>query len=162
MKNNIAFVVGIIAFITAMGVFTWVTDAPAYLRHEPATCDTCHVMDAEYENWYHAGHDGKAVCTDCHLPHQNIASYYIYKGYSGMRDVASFTLKTYPAAIRASKQTDDIVQANCIRCHNDTVESILSGPQAFDRYCWDCHRSAAHGERGLSLEPYPDAEVYHK
>jgi cytochrome c nitrite reductase small subunit len=154
--------IGILVFLAALGVFAWATDAPAYLGHEAATCNTCHVMDAQYENWYHAGHERSAVCSDCHLPHQNIFSYYIYKGYSGMKDVFSFTFKTYPAALRASRQTDGIVQANCIRCHNDTVENILSGPQAFDRYCWSCHRSAAHGERGYSLLPFQDMEVYAK
>jgi cytochrome c nitrite reductase small subunit len=152
----------IAALLLALGVFAWVTDAPAYLGHEASTCNNCHVMDSQYENWYHAVHERSAVCTDCHLPHQNIASYYLYKGYSGMRDVYSFTLKTYPEAIRASKQTDEIIQANCIRCHIDTVETILSGPQAFDRHCWDCHRSVAHGVRGLSLVPFQDSEVYRK
>jgi len=154
--------IGIIALALALGVFTWVTDAPSYLGHEPSTCNNCHVMDSQYENWYHAAHERLTVCTDCHLPHQNIASYYLYKGYSGMRDVYSFTFKTYPAAIRASLQTDEIVQANCIRCHTDTVENLLAGPQPFDRYCWDCHRSAAHGDRGLTLYPYQDSEVYEK
>ena len=154
--------IGIIALVLALGVFTWVTDAPSYLGHEPSTCNNCHVMDSQYENWYHAAHERLTVCTDCHLPHQNIASYYLYKGYSGMRDVYSFTFKTSPAAIRASQQTDEIVQVNCIRCHTDTVENLLAGPQPFDRYCWDCHRSAAHGDRGLTLYPYQDSEVYEK
>jgi cytochrome c nitrite reductase small subunit len=119
-------------------------------------------MDSQYENWYHAAHERFAACTDCHLPHQNIVSYYLYKGYSGTKDVLSFTFKTYPVAIRATKQTDQIVQANCINCHNDTVENIVAGPQPFDRYCWECHRSVAHGERGLSLSPNQDSEVYGK
>jgi cytochrome c nitrite reductase small subunit len=79
-----------------------------------------------------------------------------------MRDVLSFTFKTYPVAMRATQQTDQIVQANCIRCHNDTVENIVAGAQPFDRYCWDCHRAVAHGARGLSLYPYQDSEVYNK
>ena len=162
MKKYLPLMIGVLAFITALGVFTWVTDSPSYLRHEPSTCNNCHVMDAQYEGWFHAAHENFTACTDCHLPHQNIVSYYLYKGYSGMRDVYSFTFKTYPAAIRASHQTDEIVQANCIRCHTDTVESIITGPQSFDRYCWDCHRSVAHGERGLSLYPYQDSEVYGK
>jgi len=154
--------IAIAVLMAALGVFAWVTEASSYLGHEPSTCNNCHVMDSQYENWYHAAHERSAVCTDCHLPHQNIASYYLYKGYSGMRDVYSFTFKTYPAAIRAAPQTDEIVQANCIRCHIDTVENILAGMQPFDRYCWDCHRSAAHGERGLSPFPYQDSEVYGK
>jgi cytochrome c nitrite reductase small subunit len=162
MKKLLPLLLGILFFVAALGVFTWVTDAPSYLGHEPSTCNNCHTMDSQYENWYHAAHEKFAVCTDCHLPHQNIISYYLYKGYSGMRDVYSFTFKTYPAAIRANAQTDGIVQTNCIRCHTDTVETILAGAQPFDRYCWDCHRSAAHGERGLSLAPYQDSEVYNK
>ena len=155
-------ITGIMVFLAALGVFAWATDAPAYLGHEAATCNNCHVMDAQYENWYHSAHAHTAVCTDCHLPHQNILSYYLYKGYSGMKDVFSFTFKTYPAAIRATGQTDQIVQANCIRCHKDTVENIVAGAQPYNRYCWSCHRSAAHGERGYSLQPYQDTEVYGK
>jgi cytochrome c nitrite reductase small subunit len=162
MSFKWALTIGIVSLLLALGLFAWVTDAPSYLGHEPSTCNNCHVMDYQYENWYHAAHTRFTICTDCHLPHQNIASYYLYKGYSGMRDVYSFTIKTYPAAIRATHQTDEIVQVNCIRCHTDTVENILAGPQRFDRYCWDCHRSVAHGDRGLSLYPYQDSEVYGK
>jgi cytochrome c nitrite reductase small subunit len=158
---NWPLLIGLLVFALAMGIFAWTTDAPAYLGHEPSTCNNCHVMDSQYENWFHAPHERSTVCGDCHLPHQNIVSYYLYKGYSGMRDVFSFTTKTYPAAIRASEQTDEIIQANCIRCHTDTVESMLTAsPQPFERHCWECHRSVAHGDRGLSLYPFQDSEVY--
>jgi cytochrome c nitrite reductase small subunit len=162
MVNRVTRILGIIILLAVLGSFAWVTDAPAYLGHEPATCNNCHVMDAQYENWYHAAHAQFAACSDCHLPHQNIASYYLFKGYSGMKDVLSFTFKTYPDAIRATKQTDGIIQANCIRCHAGTVENIVAGAQPFDRTCWSCHRSVAHGERGLSLSPNQDTEVYGK
>ncbi len=153
---------GILVAAAALGVFAWVTDAPAYLGHEAATCNNCHVMDAQYESWAHAGHAQAAVCTDCHLPHQNFVSYYTYKGYSGMKDVLSFTLKLYPDAIRATAQTDRIIQANCIRCHAGTVDAIVYGAQPFDRQCWSCHRSVAHGERGYSLSSFQDTEIYTK
>lgn len=162
MQTRWALITGITALLLALGVFGWVTNAPSYLGHDPSTCNNCHVMDAQYEGWFHSAHVTYTACTDCHLPHQNIASYYLYKGYSGVRDVVSFTLKTYPAAIRATQQTDEIVQANCIRCHVDTVENILADPQPLDRPCWGCHRSTAHGQRGLSLAPYQDSEVYDK
>jgi cytochrome c nitrite reductase small subunit len=162
MQSKWALTTGIVVFLIALGIFGWAANAPSYLGHDPSTCNNCHVMDAQYEGWFHAAHENFAACTDCHLPHQNIASYYLYKGYSGMRDVVSFTLKTYPAAIRATQQTDEIVQANCIRCHEDTVENILADPQPLDRHCWDCHRSSAHGQRGLSPAPYQDSEVYEK
>ena len=50
--------------LAALGIFAWATDAPAYLGHEPSTCNNCHVMDAQYENWYHAAHAQAAVCGD--------------------------------------------------------------------------------------------------
>jgi len=159
MVKKASLIIGIFILVVALGVFAWVTDAPAYLGHEASTCNNCHVMDAQYENWYHAAHKRVAVCADCHLPHQNLVSYYIYKGYSGMKDVISFTFKTYPDAIRATAQTDRIIQANCIRCHEDTVDAIVAGVQPFDRTCWTCHRSVAHGEQGLSLSPYQDTEI---
>ncbi|HTX90316.1 MAG TPA: cytochrome c nitrite reductase small subunit [Anaerolineales bacterium] len=162
MLKKILLLVGILVFVAALGLFAWATDASSYLGHEPSTCNNCHVMDAQYENWTHAAHARVAVCVDCHLPHQNAVSYYLYKGYSGMKDVLSFTFKTYPDSIRATQQTDQIIQANCIRCHSDTVENIVAGPQPFDRYCWSCHRSVAHGERGLTLYPEQDSEVYKK
>jgi cytochrome c nitrite reductase small subunit len=152
--------IGILALVIALGMFVFVAEPFSYMGTNAATCNNCHVMDAAYENWYHAAHSRYATCSDCHLPHQNFVSYYLYKGYSGVRDVVSFTTKTYPAAIRATTQTDSIIQANCIRCHTDTVESIIAGAQPFDRHCWDCHRRAAHGDRGLSLTPYQDSEVY--
>jgi cytochrome c nitrite reductase small subunit len=162
LKKGYFLILGGLLFMAAMGLFAWVTDAPAYLGHEAATCNNCHVMDAQYESWFHAAHGRVAVCTDCHLPHQNLVSYYLYKGYSGMKDVLSFTFKTYPAAIRATAQTDNIIQANCIRCHEDTVDAIVYGAQPFDRQCWSCHRSVAHGGRGYSQSAYQDSEVYDK
>ncbi len=162
MTKKVFLIVGIAVLVSVLGLFAWVTDAPAYMGHEASTCNNCHVMDAQYENWYHAPHARAAVCTDCHLPHQNIVSYYLYKGYSGMKDVFSFTFKTYPAAIRATAQTQRILQANCIRCHADTVDAIVATAQPFDRYCWDCHRSVAHGQRGYAEYPFHDAEVYGK
>ena len=99
MIRRASLIVGIVILLTALGIFAWVTDAPAYLGHEAATCNNCHVMDAQYENWYHAAHARYAVCTDCHLPHQNVVSYCLYKAYSGIKDVFSFTFKTYPVAV---------------------------------------------------------------
>jgi len=155
-------VIAIVALTVALGVFAWATNATAYLGHNPSTCNNCHVMDAAYENWYHAAHQRFADCNECHLPHQNIVVYYLYKGYSGMKDVLSFASGSYPVAIRAEPLTRQIVQKNCIRCHEGTVNNILAGAQPFDRQCWDCHRTVMHGERGISLTPYQDKEVYTK
>lgn len=155
-------VVGLLALLIALGVFAWASDAPAYAGHEPATCNNCHVMHEAYENWFHAPHQRWAVCTDCHLPHDHFVAYWYEKGRSGLHDVFVFSTGTYPERIRATARTRAIVQANCIRCHLDTVEGIIMAPQPFERPCWDCHRDVAHGARGLSQSPYHDEEVYNR
>ena len=75
MLNRISLILGIAALLTALGIFAWVTGAPSYLEHDPSTCNNCHTMDAQYENWYHAAHARAAACSDCQLPHQNLVSY---------------------------------------------------------------------------------------
>jgi cytochrome c nitrite reductase small subunit len=158
--SKIPFVIAIIGAVLALGYFVFVTDAAAYGGSAPETCNNCHAMDSQYENWYHAPHENWAKCTDCHLPHENVVAYYFEKGRQGMKDTYAFTTGNIPVAIRASDRTKAIIQENCIRCHEEKVENIIMGAQAFDRNCWDCHRAVAHGSRGISLVPYQDSVLY--
>ena len=158
--SRLPFIIAIAAAILALGFFAFITDAPAYGGSDPETCANCHVMDSQYENWYHAPHENFTECVDCHLPHENKIVYYLEKGRQGAKDVYAFTTGNIPVAIRASDRTKGIIQSNCLRCHENTVESIVMGAQSFDRYCWDCHRNVAHGRRGASEYPYQDAAIY--
>jgi cytochrome c nitrite reductase small subunit len=155
-------IIAIAAFVIALGTFVIVSDAPAYGGTDAATCANCHVMEAAYENWYHAPHEKVTECVDCHLPHDNFVNYWVEKGRTGAHDVYAFTTGQIPTAIRADEHTQDIIQGNCIRCHQDTVESIMMGAPEFERRCWDCHRSVAHGQRGISESPYQDTILYNK
>jgi len=154
------FVIAVLSAILALAFFVFVTDAPSYGGSAPETCNNCHVMDSQYENWFHAPHEKVTECVDCHLPHENIAVYYLEKGRQGAKDVFAFTTGNIPVAIRASERTKSIIQDNCLRCHQDTVENIMMGAQPLDRYCWDCHRSVSHGDRGSSSVPYQDSTLY--
>jgi cytochrome c nitrite reductase small subunit len=150
----------LVAFTAAMGVFVYTSDALAYAGTQSETCNNCHVMDPMYENWFHAPHAAWTECVDCHLPHDNLAVYYIEKGRQGMHDVYVFSTGQTPAVIRAGQSSRAIVQANCIRCHAETVEALTMAAQPFDRVCWDCHRNSAHGPRGLSVQPRQDSVLY--
>jgi cytochrome c nitrite reductase small subunit len=152
--------IAILAAVFALGVFAFVSKAFSYMGSAPETCADCHVMDEAYENWYHAPHEKWTECVDCHLPHDNVVSYYIEKGRSGMHDVYVFSTGQTPDLVRANTGTKDIIQDNCVRCHENTVEAVVMGPQANDRYCWECHRSVAHGERGVTLLPLQDSALY--
>ena len=148
------------AAVIALGYFAFVTDAAAYGGNAPETCANCHVMDSQYENWYHGAHEEWAKCTDCHLPHDNVVVYYLEKGRQGVNDTTAFVTGNIPLAIRASDKTKQLVQSNCIHCHEQAVENIMVGAQPFDRYCWDCHRDVAHSARGTSGLPFQDSTLY--
>jgi cytochrome c nitrite reductase small subunit len=158
--SKLPFFIAIMAAVIALGFFVYVTDAPAYGGSAPETCANCHVMDSQYENWYHAPHEKVTECVDCHLPHTNVVAYYLEKGRQGAKDVYAFTTGNIPVAIRVSERSRSIIQSNCLRCHQATVESVVMGVQPFDRYCWDCHRNVAHGTRGAASAPFQDSVLY--
>lgn len=153
-------IIGIIALVIVLGVGMVSTEFITYLGDDPTTCNNCHVMDGVYEGWYHGGHQMWANCTDCHVPHSSFAAKYFFKGKSGFNHVRHFTFGTIPNPIRAKEETDEIIQENCIRCHSETVSAIADGQMDGGRYCFECHRSVAHGERGISILPHQDKGIY--
>ena len=153
-------VIAILAAVIALGVFAYTSEALAYGGSDAETCANCHVMDDAYENWYHGPHEKVTECVDCHLPHENVVAYYIEKGRTGMHDVYVFSTGQTPDVIRATEGTKEIIQDNCVRCHEKTVDAVVMGALENDRYCWECHRGVAHGPRGSSLLPLQDSELY--
>src|SRR5512139_3440313 len=116
-------IIGIISLLVVAGVGLYVTDFTAYLGNNPTTCNNCHVMDAVYEGWYHGGHQDWANCNDCHTPHAIIPKYLV-KAQSGYHHVTAFVFGDIPDAIRAKPASREVVQENCIRCHQDTIDNI--------------------------------------
>ena len=153
--------IALAAFVIAMGVFVYASDAIAYGGSSAATCNNCHIMDEAYESWYHGAHQEWTTCSDCHTPHALIPKYYI-KAKQGAHDVYVFVFRGTPQtqSIHTSEESRAILQENCIRCHADTVETVMMGTQPFDRQCWDCHRFVAHDGFGLSPSPYQDTRTY--
>jgi cytochrome c nitrite reductase small subunit len=154
---KIPLLIGLIALLAVSGVGMFASDFTAYLGEDPTTCNNCHVMQSAYENWYHGGHMNWAKCSDCHTPHALIPKYLV-KAESGYHHVSAFTFGNIPDSIRAKEKSLRVVQDNCIRCHAETVAEIASGPMDSERYCFECHRNVAHGERGISLLPYQHQE----
>ena len=105
----------------------------------PDFCAQCHVMESEYEAWIHSGAHRRKKCVDCHLPNENMAIHYVWKSIDGLKDVAFFYSGRVPERIKLTSHGAEVLQANCIRCHQVTVEFINH-----DRKCWECHRTIAH------------------
>jgi cytochrome c nitrite reductase small subunit len=109
----------------------------------PEFCAQCHVMEAEYENWFHNGGHHRLKCIDCHLPNDNVARHLAWKGYEGMWDAYVFYSGRVPETIQLSESGAVLLQENCRRCHGETVARINE-----DRNCWQCHRRLSHGNSG--------------
>jgi len=153
--------ISVLGVLAVVGVGLYVTDFTSYLGNNPSTCNNCHVMDDTYEGWYHGGHKQWTTCNDCHTPHALIPKYFV-KAVSGYHHVTTFLFDEIPVAIRAKESSKDVVQENCKRCHEPTLinldwEMMYSDLDA-ERYCFDCHRQVAHGERGVSILPYQHKE----
>lgn len=111
---------------------------------QPEFCVSCHVMEAEYEAWVHTGAHRRKKCVDCHLPNENMTVHYVWKAIDGLKDVAFFYSGNVPDQIKLTSHGKKVLQANCIRCHDNTV--MLIGT---DRTCWNCHRRIAHKRSGV-------------
>jgi cytochrome c nitrite reductase small subunit len=139
------FIIGLVA--AAVGVFLMLGPPGLLAKSEtPLFCSSCHVMEAEYEAWFHEGAHRSIQCVDCHLPHQNVAMHYMWKTIDGMKDVMVFYSGSVPERIKISEHGQEVLKANCIRCHELTVAMIDN-----ERKCWECHRRVSHMKSGAML-----------
>lgn len=129
-----------------------IANATSYLSDSPKTCINCHVMTDAYVSWQRGSHGHSTVCTDCHVPHENPAAKWAYKGLDGTKHSAIYTMRAEPQVMHLSATAVPVVQRNCLRCHEDQLQMVrLAGVS--ERKCWDCHQNI-HGEvRSLSASP---------
>ena len=143
----------------AIGICTFgVGSAMMSVSGSPAFCGSCHSMKHEAWTFADPAHS-QLECADCHLPHQNVAIYLVEKGRTGMVDTYHEVLRDYPAHIKISKDGWDTVNANCVRCHEPTMDNVHADlGKDFDSGgdCLKCHSRIAHGtnhlEGGIKVE----------
>ncbi|MCD4770734.1 MAG: cytochrome c nitrite reductase small subunit [Bacteroidales bacterium] len=161
----VLFLAGIFA---GLSIFVFhISKAPSYLSDNPSTCVNCHVMAPQYSTWAHSSHREIAVCNDCHVPHNNVVNKYFFKMKDGLRHATVFTLRKEPQVIFIKESGADVVQNNCIRCHNSllTDSKVMTLTKLYHihrtgRKCWECHRETPHGRvNSLSSVPYAKAPL---
>ena len=144
MKNSTKIIIFLAILITAVMLFLFLGPPKLLAKSSsPDFCTGCHVMEANYEAWIHAGAHRRSRCVDCHLPNHNLGIHYIWKSIDGLKDALVFYSGRVPELIKLTSHGEKVLQANCIRCHESTVEFINH-----DRKCWGCHRRIAHRQSG--------------
>ncbi len=154
----------LILIITAVYLFI-TSRAVSYLSDDPETCINCHVMTPQYITWSHSSHREVAVCNDCHVPHNNVVNKYFFKAKDGLRHATVFTLRNEPQVIFIKEDGKNVVQNNCIRCHEYLITddklnafNVETHHYRQQKICWDCHRETPHG-RVNSLSSTPNAKI---
>lgn len=144
MKRSTKIIIFLAILITAVTLFLFLGPPKLLAKSSsPDFCVGCHVMESNYEAWVHAGAHRRNKCVDCHLPNHNLGIHYIWKSIDGLKDALVFYSGRVPELIRLTSHGEKVLQANCIRCHESTVEFINH-----DRKCWGCHRRIAHKQSG--------------
>lgn len=135
-------------------------NATSYLSDEPETCINCHVMYPQYTSWQHSSHGRFATCNDCHVPQTNPVDKYLFKASDGLRHSTMFTFRLEPEVIKIKSAGAEVVQQNCIRCHQSMLDhtSLVSEAHAGDKKCWSCHEETPHGTVS-SLSSFPNSRV---
>ncbi len=142
------------------------SNAASYLSDDPQACVNCHLMTPQYITWNHSSHREVAHCNDCHVPHNNVFNKYYFKAKDGLYHASIFTLRAEPQVIKAKEPSVEVIQDNCIRCHqNQVTDAKMAGfvedhyEKRTDRTCWECHREVPHGRVkslssvGFQIEP---------
>jgi cytochrome c nitrite reductase small subunit len=143
-KKTLVYVLIAAAIITVLGTFVAFGPPGLYARSEsPEFCGSCHVLQPEYEAWFHSGAHHNIKCVDCHLPNNNLANHLFWKSVDGVKDSLAFHTGRVSETIRISAHGAAVVQNNCQRCHAEIISRVT-----LDRRCWDCHRRMTHRQTG--------------
>jgi cytochrome c nitrite reductase small subunit len=142
------------SFGAAAGFTANYAHATSYLSNDPKACINCHIMNDQYNSWSSSAHHARAVCNDCHVPHDSVIAKYYVKAEHGYRHSKGFTFQDFHEPIQITKSSRDVVIDNCVRCHADMTHEIrltAGGKQTESTDssggldCIHCHASVAHG-----------------
>ena len=144
-KVALSLLCGIIVGLT--GLFLYLLRIHTYIvGDDPAACINCHIMSPSYATWSHSAHARNTTCNDCHVPNNNMAAHYAFKGMDGMKHVAYFVTHSESQSIEAEKASAEVIMDNC-----------MEAKRGEGKACWDCHRDVAHMNKN-SLSSTPGAE----
>lgn len=129
-------VLGAVLILMVIGV-----ESMHAMTKEPEFCVSCHPMQVAYDTWSHSSHREIADCNSCHLDQRNYITASYSKAITGAKHLYNFVVGNIPERIRITSADAELVQQNCLRCHQDIVQNLLMDP---NRSCTDCHRYTPH------------------
>lgn len=139
-----AAIVVLVGLTVGVGCFTFIyAKGYSYLSNDPQACANCHVMNEQLSGWMKGSHRSVAVCNDCHTPHDFFGKYST-KAENGLMHSFAFTSGWFPDSIEIKQHSRNITEANCRRCHEETVMAMDGPHQTQKASCLRCHASVGH------------------
>jgi len=137
----------LIGTLLGLGAYTfYYAEGLSYMSNDPAVCTNCHIMNDELASYSKSGHHHVAVCNDCHLPHF-LPSKLLAKARNGYNHSKAFTLQDFHEPILIGPKNAEILQENCVRCHENLVHDAIlvpAGGAQEAQLCIHCHRNVGH------------------
>lgn len=106
---------------------------------QPAFCSSCHVMNQATRTFMTSVH-AELSCNDCHAP-QHPLDRIAFKTKAGISHVSKYITGDIDDVIRATDKTREVVDQNCLRCHQMTNINVAMDAK---NSCIDCHRQVPH------------------
>jgi len=100
-------------------------------------------MEEQVESYLHSAHRLGASCSDCHVPHSLVPGA-LYKSYTGTKDVIGVIMNKDPYEIRTSNLGKEVIQKNCLECHEGLFRYVGDTNRDGGKYCFECHRATPH------------------
>jgi cytochrome c nitrite reductase small subunit len=145
--------------LAGIGSFTFnYAEGLSYLSTDPRACVNCHIMQPQFDGWQKASHHSVAVCVDCHLP-RGFFQKYLVKAENGWRHGKLFTTQTFAEPIFVQAPGRQVLQENCVGCHQGLVHGLAPGQGPDTLGCVHCHAEVGHGPRGGLGGPLRPAEL---
>jgi cytochrome c nitrite reductase small subunit len=132
-----------------LAVFTFrYAEGLSYFSSDPRACTNCHIMNEQYDSWSRSGHHHVAGCNDCHLPRAFVPKM-LAKARNGWNHSSAFTLENFHEPIMIGERNAEILQDNCLRCHDRFVHDIVVLQSPADVpgesvSCVHCHKNVGH------------------
>lgn len=147
--------VAFVAVAVGLSLFTFrYAKGLSYLSTDPLACVNCHIMQAQYDGWQHGSHHAVANCVDCHLPADFVPKY-LAKAENGYRHGRAFTTQDFAEPIVVAPRGREILQNNCLRCHDALAHGLGEWAASPPLPCTHCHAAVGHGDRAGLGGPLP-------
>lgn len=130
---------------TLIGVFTGivllaVTEGAINATDTPEFCASCHVYESIITTFESSNH-ANLKCNDCHAPTDSKLAKYTFKATSAIGHGYMTFFGDIPDVIHVTDNSMEIVEKNCLSCHEAGLENISHEAKGS---CIDCHRQVPH------------------